>query len=295
MATHVSGAVFARRGEGETITDRPGRTIRILAEHNELTLTWFRLEPGEEGPDPHVHRRHTDAFYVLEGELEVGLGRDVRRVAAAPGTLAAAPPSVVHTFRNASAAATVFLNIHAPSMGFGDMLRASRDGGSADVAHFDQFEPPVDGGRPLSDAVFRGPGEGEAITFGGSSTLFKAEGSDPDGLFSLSEAVLAPGFPGPVPHRHRGLVNSFYMLQGTLSLRLGDEQVEAGPGDCALVPPGTVHTFANPGRESARMLNLMAPGGFEQYLKAVAAAASAGAPGTELTAELASRYGFIPA
>src|SRR5947208_10703173 len=28
--------------------------------------TLFRS--GEEGPDPHVHRRHTDAFYMLEGE-----------------------------------------------------------------------------------------------------------------------------------------------------------------------------------------------------------------------------------
>ena len=158
--------LLLRAGEGETITDGPSRTIRILGDRDELTVSWFRYGPGQEGPDPHVHRRHTDAFYVLEGELELGLGPEVRRVIAGAGTLAAAPPSVVHTFRNASEATVVFLNIHAPSMGFGEMLRASR-------------------------------------------ALFKAEGSDGDGVFSLTETALGSGFPGPVPHRHRELVDSW--------------------------------------------------------------------------------------
>jgi quercetin dioxygenase-like cupin family protein len=295
MDADVPRPVLLRPGEGETITDRPERTIRILADRDELTLTWFRYEPGEEGPDPHVHRRHTDAFYVLEGELQVGLGPEVQCFTATPGTLAAAPPNVVHTFRNASDATAVFLNIHAPSMGFGDMLRASRDGRSDEVEHFDQFEPPADGGRPLSDAVFRGPGEGDLITIGPSSAVFKAESSDADGFFSLTETALGPGFPGPVPHRHQGLVDSFYVLEGTLSLQLGDERVEARPGDFAVVPPGTVHAFANTSSEPVRMLNLMAPAGFEQYLKDVATTASERPPDPELMAELASRYDFTPA
>src|SRR5919201_1642630 len=111
-------------GEGETVTDRPERMLRILADRDELTVTWFRYVPGEKGPDPHVHRRHTDAFYVLEGELEIGLGSDLRRVSGQAGTLAAAPSNLVHTFRNASDSTTVFVNVHAPSMGFGEMLRA---------------------------------------------------------------------------------------------------------------------------------------------------------------------------
>ena len=54
-------------GEGEAVTDRPERTIRILGELEELIVSWFRYEPGEHGPDPHVHHHHNDAFYVLEG------------------------------------------------------------------------------------------------------------------------------------------------------------------------------------------------------------------------------------
>jgi mannose-6-phosphate isomerase-like protein (cupin superfamily) len=283
----VHRPALLRPGEGETITDRPERTLRILADRGELTLTWFRYEPGEEGPEPHIHRRHTDAFFVLGGELEFGLGPEVQRLTGGAGTLAAAPANVVHTFRNAGDETAVFLNIHAPSMGFGEMLRARRDG--REEVHFDQFEPPPDGGRPFEDAIVRGPGEGDTIEMGSSTALFKLEGTDGDGTFSLSETTIAPGFPGPLPHRHRGLVDSFFVLAGILTVRLGDEHVEAGPGSFAFVPPGTIHSFSNPTDEPVRMLNLMAPGGFEQYLRE-AHAASASDPAA--LAEIASRYDF---
>src|SRR6266566_6917372 len=97
-------------GEGETVTDRPERTLRILAELDDLIVTWFRYEPGQKGPDPHVHRLHTDAFYVLEGELEFTLGPELQTITGPAGTLAAAPPNVVHSFRNASDATALFLN-----------------------------------------------------------------------------------------------------------------------------------------------------------------------------------------
>jgi cupin domain len=160
--------------------------------------------------DSHVHRRHTDAFYVLEGELQVGLGPEVQYFTATPGTLAAAPPKVVHTFRNASDATAVFLNLHAPSMGFGDMLRASHYGRSDEVEHFDQFEPPADGGRPLSDAVFRGPGEGDLITIGPCTAVFRAESSDAGGRLFLdrdgSWAGLSRARSAPAPGARRQLL-----------------------------------------------------------------------------------------
>jgi quercetin dioxygenase-like cupin family protein len=253
-AGHV---VFLRPGEGETIFDRPERTVRILADRDELALTWFRYEPGQEGPEPHVHRRHTDAFYVLDGELEVGLGPEVTRVTGAAGSLAAAPPNVVHTFRNGSDGTVVFLNIHAPSMGFAEMLRAARDGRDEEAGEFDQFEPPADGGRPLSDAVFRGPGEGETIAVGESSVVLKAVGPAVGG-FSLAETTVAPGFQGPALNRDSALVDGFYVLQGTLSVHLGDEQVEADRGAFALLGAGDA-TFANRSMQDVRVLHLIAP------------------------------------
>lgn len=296
MQLDVPHPYVLRPGEGETIVDEAQRTLRLLADREELTVTWFRYEPGQEGPDPHIHRQHTDAFYVLEGELEFGLGPEVTKIVGAAGTLAAAPAGVVHTFRNSSDRTAIFLNIHAPSMGFGDMLRARRDGGSEDAAQFDQFDPPADGGRTLEDAFVRRAGEGDSIALGASGVVFKAEGGDGDATFSLTEITLEPGYPGPVPHRHRTFLDSFFLLEGTLSLRLEDRELEAGSGSYGLVPPGSVHTFANRSDAPVRGLNLMAPGGFEQYLKELAAAMPPGSsPDPALMAEIAARYDFEPA
>src|SRR5918911_3838170 len=157
MELDVHRPVLLGPGEGETVTDRPGRTLRTLAEPDQVIVTWFRYEPGEEGPEPHVHRQHTDAFYVLEGEVEFGLGPEVERFRGAAGTFAAAPPNVVHTFRNASDSTAIFLNIHAPSMGFGDVIRGKGHEG------FDQFDPPEDGGRPLADAIIHAADGGERL------------------------------------------------------------------------------------------------------------------------------------
>ena len=83
-------------GEGEAVFDEERRTLRVLVDREELTVTWFRYAAGEEGPDPHVHRRHTDAFYVLEGDLtfEIGCERQIFSVSAgACGMIAASPNS----------------------------------------------------------------------------------------------------------------------------------------------------------------------------------------------------------
>lgn len=258
MEYSAEPAILLEPGDGETIFDVPERTIRILVDRNDLALTFFRLEPGQDGPEPHVHRRHTDAFYVLEGELELGLGPEVTRLTGSVGSLAAAPPNVVHTFRNGSDATVAFLNIHAPNMRFAEMLRAARDGRDEDAGEFDQFEPPADGGRPLSDAVFRGPGEGEPIQIGEGRAILKADGPAVGGFFSLTETTLAPGFQGHALNRDGALLDGFYVLEGTLSLQLGDQQLEAGRGAFALAPAGKA-TFANRSAQEVRVLNLSAP------------------------------------
>jgi mannose-6-phosphate isomerase-like protein (cupin superfamily) len=132
--------------EGETVTDRPERTIRILADLPELCLTWTRYVAGEEGPGPHIHREHVDSFFMLTGELNFGLGPDVERVVAGPGTFILAPPEVIHTFRNDGPGDATWLNLHAPSKGFANFLR------DPDFV-WDSFDAPADGGRPLSETV----------------------------------------------------------------------------------------------------------------------------------------------
>src|SRR5205809_8020062 len=108
-------------GEGETVTDRPERTLRILGELDDVIVTWFRYEPGEKGPDPHVHHHHTDAFYVLEGEIELALGPERQTTGALPGAFAAAPPAVVHPFRTQREATALLITNHALSSHLGDI------------------------------------------------------------------------------------------------------------------------------------------------------------------------------
>jgi quercetin dioxygenase-like cupin family protein len=86
-------------------------------------------------------------------------------------------------------------------------------------------------------AVVHLPGEGERHAAGSSEILIKATGEQTAGTFFLSESTLAPGFPGPPPHRHERLVDVFYVLEGVLTVRLAEETHELGPGSFVCVQP----------------------------------------------------------
>jgi quercetin dioxygenase-like cupin family protein len=219
MELDVAQPLLLAPGEGETTTDRPERTLRILCELEQLIVSWFRYEPGEEGPDPHVHRQHSDAFYVLEGEVDFDLGPDVTRITAGPETFAGAPPNVVHSFKNSSDATAIFLNIHAPSMGFGNVLR----GGGHE--HFDQFDPPADGGRPLEDAIVQPAGVGEPVEHEHTSHRIQAELPE----LSVIEMTFRPEFEGVDPHTHDDHVDAFYVLAGEANFVVGTRCGEPAP------------------------------------------------------------------
>jgi quercetin dioxygenase-like cupin family protein len=61
----------------------------LLAAFDDLMLSEYRLEPGTDPGAPHYHAAHTDAFYVIEGELEFMIEGETLRAPA--GTLAVAP------------------------------------------------------------------------------------------------------------------------------------------------------------------------------------------------------------
>src|SRR5205085_5097354 len=136
-----------------------------------------RYSPGERGPDPHIHKQHADAFYVLYGELTFQVGPDLKKVAAPAGTLVLIPQGVIHSFGNESDADARYLNLHAPSGGFADSLRGNSEG-------FDSHDLPADGGRSAADVVVHGPGEGaeEIVAADGRSRLLvKAGGNSGEG------------------------------------------------------------------------------------------------------------------
>lgn len=138
-------------------------------------------------------------------------------------------------------------------------------------------------------------GEGERYAVGASEILIKATGEDTGGAFFCSETTIEPGFPGPPPHTHEHLVDMFYVLEGTLTVRVGDDTHEAPPGTFVCAPPGTVHTFANRSEAPVRFLNFNTPGGWENYMRDLARAAQEGPLTPEVMGKIASRYDFHPA
>ncbi len=113
----ASEAVVYGPDEGEH-----GESV-VKAARPEISLLVLEFPPGG-GVDPHYHERHSDSFYVLEGELEIHLRDEV--VHAVPGTYALAPPRVVHYFRNVSKSPVRFVNLHTPG-GFAEYRRELRE------------------------------------------------------------------------------------------------------------------------------------------------------------------------
>ena len=228
----------------EVIGDSPERRVEILCEADALHATWSRFAAHRDGADLHVHRRHNDLFYVLEGELTLRLGPDGTSVAAPPGTLALVPPLVVHGYRNASAADVRFLNVHAPGAGFAPYLRALRDG----AAHtFDQHPPPADGGRPASDASV---GRGEvAEDRDGVRVTRLADVAE----IAVAELAMQPGASAPA-----AAGEAVYVLEGEPVLATGEHESALRDGAWVNVPAGAAAVL-RAGAAPARVLRLRVP------------------------------------
>ena len=126
------------------------RDISILVARAGVTITRARYSAGEKVAGPHVHREHTDAFYVLEGELTFELGREAETITLSPGGFVSVPPGVAHALRNESDRPARWLTIHAPDGGFAAFMRGIRDGLEVE---WDFAAVPPDGGLAASAAV----------------------------------------------------------------------------------------------------------------------------------------------
>ena len=140
-----------------------------------------------------------------------------------------------------------------------------------------------------------GPGEGERIGNGPAPSTIVATRETTNGGFTITDTTIPPGFPGPPPHSHRRLTDSFYVLEGILTVHIGDEVFDLEPGAYACVPPNNVHTFSNRSASPARFLNINAPAGWEEYLRAIAHLMKEGPPTADEWRGLMARFDFVPA
>jgi mannose-6-phosphate isomerase-like protein (cupin superfamily) len=113
------------------------------------------------------------------------------------------------------------------------------------------------------------PGAGRAYRMGRLDAVFKADGDESAGRYSISEWWLEPKTKGPGVHSHDE-DDVFYVLEGTMSFFVGERWLDAEKGSFVLVPGGTPHDFENRGDARAGMLNVSAPGPFEPDMPAIA-------------------------
>jgi quercetin dioxygenase-like cupin family protein len=149
--THVdSGAVTVPITAGEPILQDETREISMLVAREDITITRARYAAGQRVAGPHVHHQHTDAFYVLEGELTFEIGREAETITVSAGGFVAVPPGLAHSFRNNSDRPARWLTIHAPDGGFAAFMRGIRD---HERVEWDIASVPADGGPPASEAI----------------------------------------------------------------------------------------------------------------------------------------------
>ena len=134
-------------------------------------------------------------------------------------------------------------------------------------------------------------GGGTEHRLGADRFLRKTGSPGPDDAMAVIEYVGAPGMPGPPPHVHRTFEEGWYILEGTVSFRSGEDAHPVGPGSFVHVPRGVVHTFQVVGTAPARWIGMFAPGRYLGLLEELGALLPEhGPPDGAAVARLFARY-----
>jgi mannose-6-phosphate isomerase-like protein (cupin superfamily) len=141
-------------------------------------------------------------------------------------------------------------------------------------------------------ATVIGPNDGKAGNLGSIGVRLMIDGAASGGGFSLVEHPMPPRALAAPLHRHANEDEYSYVLEGRMGALLGDELLEAGPGDLVFKPRNQWHTFWNAGDEPARILEIISPAGFEQYFAALVDLGGGMAADPQVLGELTARYGL---
>ena len=135
------------------------------------------------------------------------------------------------------------------------------------------------------------PSDGERADFPRLGNRYLIHSHQTDGRFALIEHTIPPRALAAPVHTHEEEDEYSYVLTGRMGAMIGDQVVEAGPGELVAKPRGIPHAFWNAGDEEVRLLELISPGGFDRYFAEVAPIlAGAGEPDVEALAAVRERY-----
>lgn len=107
---------------------------------------------------------------------------------------------------------------------------------------------------------------GDARWFFGALAQIRATAADTDGAYTLVEVTAPPGLSAPL-HVHHVEDEGFFVLEGSVTLYVGDERMDVKAGDFAFGPREVPHRF-DVGPDGARMLWVCTPAGFENLVEA---------------------------
>ena len=136
-----------------------------------------------------------------------------------------------------------------------------------------------------------GPGDGVEGFLGSIGVRFVIDGSDAAERFSLVEHPMSPRALAAPLHLHTREDEYSFVLEGRMGALLGDDVVEAGPGDLVFKPRDQWHTFWNAGEEPCRILEIIAPAGFEQFFQELSDMGGAIEADPDELSALGERYG----
>ena len=131
-------------------------------------------------------------------------------------------------------------------------------------------------------------GAGEPLLTGPLGALLLAGSRDTAGGPAFVVHDLAPRALGSPVHTHTREDEWSFVLDGEVGVEIDGVATVARPGDLVLKPRGIPHAFWNAGDEPARFLEVITPGGFEDYFAALADVL----PDLSRVAEVAETYGL---
>lgn len=134
------------------------------------------------------------------------------------------------------------------------------------------------------------PGAGQIGNLAdGVGVIFKIDGEDTGGALSIVEHTFAVGALVP-PHIHTLEDEYSIVLDGEIGFRSEDQEVVLGAGGYIIKPRAEVHAMWNAGSTPARMIEVIAPAGFERFFREFVEMTAAGRPDPDEIGRLAERY-----
>jgi mannose-6-phosphate isomerase-like protein (cupin superfamily) len=136
------------------------------------------------------------------------------------------------------------------------------------------------------------PDNGREGFLGSIGVRFMVDGPEAAERFSLVEHPMSPRALAAPLHLHTREDEYSFVLEGRMGALLGDDVVEAGPGDLVFKPRNQWHTFWNAGDEPCRILEIISPAGFERFFEELSDLGGALKADPQTLAELNARYGL---